>query len=136
MLTAQHKHSLSHNFFSFLEPGANGPPSERPPSVVDEPTPVPMPYHSTTTTILSPLPRGKRNGMVQLMWAFAIGEALLGASLWIEGQMSGWRCLEGAGYLVVFDALGMVVNIVASNDEDGWRSLRRPFGWVAVTFSR
>jgi hypothetical protein len=60
--------------------------------------------------------------------SFAVLEFLIGAGLWVEGQMSGWRCLAGVGYLVVFDAMGVGVGIVAR--KEGWKSLRRPYGYV------
>lgn len=41
--------------------------------------------------------------------------------------MGGWRCLAGVGYLVVFDAFGVGVGVVARGGE-GWRSVRRPYG--------
>lgn len=80
--------------------------------------------------MLSPLPPGKRDPQVQLLCSFAVIEVVLGAALWIEGQISGWRSLTAAGYLVVFDALGLGVNLLARRDNLGWRSLRAPFGWV------
>lgn len=65
--------------------------------------------------------------MSQLLASFACLEFLIGAALWVEGQMGGWRCLAGVGYLVVFDAFGVGVGVVARGG-DGWRSVRRPYG--------
>ncbi len=51
--------------------------------------------------------------------------------------MSGWRCLAGVGYLVVFDAIGLGVKLVGGEPGEGARSLRRPYGWVSfVVFVR
>lgn len=65
--------------------------------------------------------------MSQLLASFALLEFLLGAALWLEGQISGYRSLAGLGYLVVFDALGVGVGVVARGGE-GWRSVRTPYG--------
>lgn len=53
-------------------------------------------------------------------------EFLIGAGLWIEGQLSGWRCLAGVGYLSVFDAAGVAIRMMG--DGDNQRSTRRPYG--------
>jgi hypothetical protein len=73
-------------------------------------------------------PSSKKDPQAQALTSFAVIEAVLGIGLWVEGQMSGWRCLTAAGYLVVFDAMGMGVNLFARTDRLGWRSLRRPYG--------
>ncbi len=43
--------------------------------------------------------------------------------------MSGWRCLAGVGYLVVFDAIGVGVSYMTGSDGDA-KSLRRPYGYA------
>ena len=58
--------------------------------------------------------------------SFGILEFLIGAGLWVEGQLSGWRCLAGLGYLVVFDAMG--VGVMLLSDGEGWSNVRRPYG--------
>ncbi|ORY35889.1 hypothetical protein BCR39DRAFT_592170 [Naematelia encephala] len=129
-----HKHSLSHNFFSFLDPTETNPqlstPIRPPPSpspVSDVPLSVPMPNSTTTANALSPLPRSKSDPQGQFLSSFALLEFLIGAGLWVEGQMSGWRCLAGVGYLVVFDALGVGIEVIAQRgDTPG--SLRRAYG--------
>lgn len=83
---------------------------------------------SSSPATLSPLPPGKKDPHAQALGSFATIEAVLGVGLWVEGQISGWRCLTAAGYLVVFDAMGMGVNLFARTDRLGWRSLRRPYG--------
>ncbi|OCF34448.1 hypothetical protein I316_03962 [Kwoniella heveanensis BCC8398] len=136
-----HKHSLSHNFFSFLDPTQTNPnlaasPSPHPapsPGPEATPAPVPMPRLAPTTInaaspTLSPLPPSKSDHRGQFLLSFAVLEFLIGAGLWIEGQMSGWRCLAGVGYLVVFDAMGVAVEMVARAEGQGWSSVRRPYG--------
>ncbi len=132
---------MSHNFFSFLDPTQTNPyvpppPSDHSPTPTipitlspadDKPQPVPMDVASSPAT-LSPLPSSKKDPQAQALTSFAVIEAVLGIGLWVEGQMSGWRCLTAAGYLVVFDAMGMGVNLFARTDRLGWRSLRRPYG--------
>ena len=130
----QHKHSLSHNFFSFLDPTQTNPslalsPSPAPvssPLPTDKPQPVPMPLSAPPT--LSPLPPSRSDPQSHLLLSLAVLEFLIGAGLWVEGQMSGWRCLAGVGYLVVFDAVGVGVSWVGREGKDGWRSVRRPYG--------
>ncbi|WVQ63104.1 uncharacterized protein L199_001255 [Kwoniella botswanensis] len=136
-----HKHSLSHNFFSFLDPTQTNPtlatsPSPKPPTTPGPeatPAPVPMPSLgvsalSAASPTLSPLPPSKSDPRKQFLLSFAILEFLIGAGLWVEGQMSGWRSLAGVGYLVVFDALGVAVEMVARQQGQGWNSIRRPYG--------
>lgn len=83
---------------------------------------------SSSPSTLSPLPSSKKDPHAQALGSFAVIESVLGVALWVEGQMSGWRSLTAAGYLVVFDAMGMGVNLFARTDNLGWRSLRRPYG--------
>lgn len=83
---------------------------------------------ASSPATLSPLPPGKKDPQAQALTSFAVIEAVLGVGLWVEGQISGWRCLTAAGYLVVFDAMGLGVNLFARTDRLGWRSLRRPYG--------
>ena len=143
----QHKHSLSHNFFSFLDPTQTNPalgqmsvssttdvlasPSPAPAQPAsDRPQPVPMPLlhaSASATTGLSPLPPTRRDPHVQFLASFAALEALIGAAIWVEGQISGWRCLAGVGYLVIFDSLGVAVNLFKGEGQ-GWSTLRKPYG--------
>lgn len=132
-----HKHSLSHNFFSFLDPTQTNPvlssnKSSAKASPIPDATPasVPMPRlpSSATTQALSPLPSSKLDHYSRFLLSFAFLEFIIGAGLWIEGQMSGWRCLAGVGYLVVFDAMGIAVSMVERKEGAGWSSIRNPFG--------
>jgi hypothetical protein len=121
-----HKHSLSHNFFSFLEPGSMGlgpqtpqvtssfPQSASPSTVPfphqlsDSPSPI-SPLSDSSTSPFShlhndSLPLG---ATVASLWQFA-----LGALLWITGQGIGSLACTGLGYWVVFDAIGVALSTV------------------------
>lgn len=69
----------------------------------------------------------------QAIAVFALFEFFLGASLWVDGQAGGSISVTGLGYLVVFDALG-VMSIVAHQlmlaGGISVSSLRNPFGYV------
>lgn len=77
----------------------------------------------------------------QAVAVFALFEFFLGASLWVDGQAGGSISVTGLGYLVVFDALG-VMNLVAQQLLVGGglsvSSLKSPFGcapfadWVCL----
>ena len=138
---SQHKHSLSHNFFSFLDPTVTNPalapssPIPRLPSPSTKstqfPTSVPIPLQSSTSLLGSASteassPNRRIDPHTQLYLSVAVIEFLIGAGLWIEGQLSGWRCLAGVGYLSVFDAAGVAIRMTREND--GSRSTRRPYG--------
>ncbi|WWC92103.1 uncharacterized protein L201_007057 [Kwoniella dendrophila CBS 6074] len=135
-----HKHSLSHNFFSFLDPtqtnpslaGSSSPKPPHTPGPEATPAPVPMPSLGASalnaSSSLSPLPPSKSDPKQQFLLSFAVLEFLIGAGLWVEGQISGWRSLAGVGYLVVFDAIGVAVEMIARKEGQGWNTIRRPFG--------
>jgi hypothetical protein len=135
---AKHKHSLSHNFFSFLDPTQTNPSLATNPAMhkpADTPQKVPMPAHllsaptiTPSSPTLSPLPSSKNSSRRQMLASFGVLEFLIGAGLWVEGQMSGWRCLAGLGYLVVFDAMG--VGVMLLGNREGWSNVRRPYGRV------
>ena len=128
-----HKHSMSHNFFSFLEPGAN----LRPPNgdqLHTQPTPIPVsPWapisafpqsaKPTTTTFQmsdsssngshDELPLPERNDDLDVdqrppgVVAAGFFQFVLGAWLWVSGQQTGSLSITGLGYWVVFDAFGV-----------------------------
>ncbi|KAJ3919513.1 hypothetical protein F5877DRAFT_40091 [Lentinula edodes] len=127
-----HKHSLSHNFFSFLEPGAGGLPRagagvgvEQEQELYTQPTPTPMsPWNP-----ISPFPKSagmapgaNTNAYIQssnstlptspLALPFTIIQFFLGAFLWVSGQQIGSLGTTGLGYWVVFDSLGVGVGRV------------------------
>ena len=156
-----HKHSLSHNFFSFLEPGAQSPPSE----LHTQPTPVPVspwapispfpgaqsgysldektipngrPATSAKRRAKSPVgrirasPEISRGAAAMGAWQF-----VLGAWLWITGQQVGSLSCTGLGYWVVFDAFGVALGHILPNylARVSMRSdSRRPYGCVRPTF--
>ncbi|KAF8879807.1 hypothetical protein BD779DRAFT_1612849 [Infundibulicybe gibba] len=77
-----HKHSMSHNFFSFLEPGG--------PHGRDDHDPASLPATHGS--------RYPRKCDIQFV---------LGSWLWVSGQQNGSLSCTGLGYWVVFDAFGI-----------------------------
>ncbi|CAA7263383.1 unnamed protein product [Cyclocybe aegerita] len=153
-----HKHSLSHNFFSFLEPGSGLPPM-RDEELHTQPTPVPLsPWGpisafpdsaaATSTSSGFKLPP-VRNGhafveqeepeeISPAAVASSIGQFLLGAWLWVTGQQVGSLATTGLGYWIVFDSFGVALSGVvpgwlASAAKSGQAAkekekVRRPYG--------
>ncbi|KAI0698974.1 hypothetical protein C8T65DRAFT_660382 [Cerioporus squamosus] len=128
-----HKHSLSHNFFSFLEPGG-----QNPADLHTQPTPMPVspwapisPFPSsqsmssmdgekmavngrptTVTKSRAKSPIGKIRASTQISpvaVGVAVWQFVLGAWLWITGQQVGSLSCTGLGYWVVFDAFGVAL---------------------------
>ena len=104
-----HKHSMSHNFFSFLEPGSQRSdtvPSSGPPSasstMTDFADSVAPPLVVPTTPV------------VPAVHPFAVAscavEAMLGAIVWVTGQQTGSLSCTGLGYWVVFDSFGVAIS--------------------------
>ncbi|CDZ97417.1 Putative Zn2 transporter MSC2 (cation diffusion facilitator superfamily) [Phaffia rhodozyma] len=147
-----HKHSLSHNFFSFMDPIETNPAiaaaSQSSPVSLDGTSPSSFPSATSTPRFtsapsplnLSPITPPARSPIAQLLAQppltqlialFALLEFALGASLWVDGQAGGSLAVTGLGYLVVFDSLG-VAGIVASELLNGigspLSSLCSPFG--------
>ena len=145
-----HKHSLSHNFFSFLEPGSTPPlnrdqPISRPlspwdsvPSLPASPrldTPIPNNTHVNVEQQRDMVP-GKISYNAVAVSAI---QFVLGAWLWVSGQQVGSISCTGLGYWVVFDSFGVALSKVMP----GWLScssnagfaekekekIRRPFGY-------
>jgi hypothetical protein len=128
-----HKHSLSHNFFSFLEPGYTSVPSNSPGTSPASDTAelelnaqsrhVPIPsweskLKSGVTSLAS-----YNNGYDSfdhppppLVMSPAFAKALsiinlsLGATLWVSGQQAGSLACTGLGYWVVFDSIGLALS--------------------------
>ncbi|KAI0342345.1 hypothetical protein BDW22DRAFT_1413597 [Trametopsis cervina] len=129
-----HKHSMSHNFFSFLEPGSGGE------ELHTQPTPIPQSPWSpispfpvqASNSIQSQLdlmeseetskghglgvrqderqPIGHIRAPPEINLAAALVSAIqfvLGASLWVVGQQIGSLSTTGLGYWVVFDSFGV-----------------------------
>ena len=104
-----HKHSMSHNFFSFLEPGSQH---------SDVTTSSGPPTASTTTTdfadsVTPPLSVPKIP-VVPTVHPLAIAscavEGILGAAVWVIGQQTGSLSCAGLGYWVVFDSFGVALS--------------------------
>jgi hypothetical protein len=127
-----HKHSMSHNFFSFLEPGSqysNITPSSVPPSastttsdfadVINPPLAVP-------TTLVAPI-------VHPLAVVSCAIEAILGAAVWVIGQQTGSLSCAGLGYWVVFDSFGVALSRIIpgylARDSMQSRS-RRTYGYL------
>lgn len=148
-----HKHSLSHNFFSFLEPGAQqeGAPEE----LHTLPAPVPVspwmpisPFPQSPTNergavledhAASALPRAgsprptarKAPQIAPEAVGAVIAQFLLGVWLWITAQQVGSLACTGLGYWIVFDALGVALAHILPGylAKPSMRAdIRRPFG--------
>ncbi|CAE6488528.1 unnamed protein product [Rhizoctonia solani] len=154
-----HKHSLSHNFFSFMEPGLS---NQSAPSPVPE-SPwaplTPFPQTATTTSALTPsaslvpdaprrahsplhaprsgtvgylldLPPGSKRALV-----FGLVEFIIGGMVWVAGQRRGSLACAGLGYWVVFDAMGVGMGIVGRELALGGamgETVGKPFGSVRL----
>lgn len=151
-----HKHSLSHNFFSFLEPGSTdlrdltSQPTPIPvsqwastsssslqpsgPSTVAFPRESPSPVSPRSESSISPFFHMQNDPLPIDAITASLGQFALGAWLWVTGQGVGSLACTGLGYWVVFDAIGVAVSKIlptylrrpAPN-----ASIRRPFGCVA-----
>ncbi|KAF9484229.1 hypothetical protein BDN70DRAFT_798068 [Pholiota conissans] len=143
-----HKHSLSHNFFSFLEP------TVAPEDLHTQPTPMPMspwgpisaiPPDSALTTSQSagfkvPVPplHEERVEISRSALVASASQFVLGAYMWVVGQQVGSLSVTGLGYWVVFDAFGIGLSRVVpgwlgsdskGNVSDKERErIRRPYG--------
>lgn len=150
-----HKHSLSHNFFSFLEPGSTGrgdltsqptptpvspwaPISPFPPptgastiAFPRAPSQSPSPVSSRSDTSTSPFFDMQNDPLPIDAIAASLGQFALGAWLWITGQGVGSLACTGLGYWVVFDAIGVAVSKILPaylRRPTQNASIRRPFG--------
>jgi hypothetical protein len=104
-----HKHSMSHNFFSFLEPGSQHSdtvPSSEPPSasstMTDFADNVAPPLVVPTTPVAPTI-------HPFAVFSCAV-EAILGAVVWVVGQQTGSLSCTGLGYWVVFDSFGVALS--------------------------
>lgn len=124
-----HKHSVSHNFFSFLDPTQTNPDLSRP-SPNSPSSPSSAPFHSTrdafaATDLPAPsqllrskyahLPGPLRLVVLAALYlplstqcalVLSIAQIALGATLWVTGQAGESLATTGLGYLVVFDGMG------------------------------
>jgi hypothetical protein len=151
-----HKHSLSHNFFSFLEPAAS-----TQEDLHTQPTPTPMspwgpisaiPPDSAMATsqstgfklpkVPAPQRHEERAEISTSGLAASVSQFVLGGYLWVVGQQVGSLSVTGLGYWVVFDAFGVALSRVVpgwlasgskGNVSDKERErIRRPYGYVQV----
>ncbi|GLB39521.1 hypothetical protein LshimejAT787_0700310 [Lyophyllum shimeji] len=131
-----HKHSMSHSFFSFLEPGANASVPVKPEDLHTLPTPTPVspwapisafPQSAQSTTARFPphtpatahangvdnAESGEEDGAARRhqpgVVAAGLLQFVLGAWLWVSGQQIGSLSVTGLGYWVVFDAFGVAL---------------------------
>ncbi|KAL0573533.1 hypothetical protein V5O48_008418 [Marasmius crinis-equi] len=151
-----HKHSLSHNFFSFLEPGANPhDPTTPREELHTQPTPIPVspwnpispfplsppPSRSTSTQPIS-IPNGHAKHHEERLvveaeppesfgaLGWAICQFALGGWMWVSGQQNGSLAVTGLGYWVVFHALGVAVGNVLPKwwSANGKSKIQRSYG--------
>ncbi|KIY53873.1 hypothetical protein FISHEDRAFT_63224 [Fistulina hepatica ATCC 64428] len=102
-----HKHSVSHNFFSFLEPGASSAPATGGFSM-DRATQTASPRAQVPSPVTpSPFTDTEVPGALVGATSMAGAQFLLGAWLWVAGQQVGSLACAGLGYWVVFDAFGV-----------------------------
>ncbi|KAG8895661.1 hypothetical protein FRB99_000392, partial [Tulasnella sp. 403] len=147
-----HKHSVSHNFFSFMEPTSTYSTAPNQPSTLSTsstpftqtlPTPTtthfpssavqhhyvdPTPGTSTATTIAKPRSKSISASPVMTAKLFAVFQFILGAWTWVEGQRQGSLACTGLGYWVVFDAIGIWLGFLGEQMRREPTSLRRPYG--------
>lgn len=128
-----HRHSLSHNFFSFLDPtqtnsdlaslpqspytrtSLSGPSSYPPFTPVAGSTAfLPVPSQALRSKY-SHLPAPLRLIVFSLLYlplgtklalALSVAQIVMGAMLWVQGQSGESLAVTGLGYLVVFDGMG------------------------------
>lgn len=137
-----HKHSLSHNFFSFLEPGfqLQSPPSHPPGSPWNPISPIPSTAAPSSASFIQngstiPLANGPPSIPKDIL-ALSVVQFVLGASLWVSGQQNGSLACTGLGYWVVFDAFGVALEqvIPAYLATDSMKAeIRRPYGYVVFS---
>jgi hypothetical protein len=123
-----HKHSLSHNFFSFLEPGSTPLNREelRSDSVSASPSSVTSSISSGFNTSIpnnshANVERHRNVEPEQFSYSAAAVSSIqfvLGAWLWVSGQHVGSISCTGLGYWVVFDSFGVALSKVIP----GWLS--------------
>ena len=130
-----HKHSMSHNFFSFLEPGSqqsdtatsSGPPSAS--STITDFADGAVPPLVTQTVPVEPT-------VHPLAVVSCVVEGILGAAIWVTGQQTGSLSCTGLGYWVVFDSFGVALSRVIpgylTRDSMQSRS-RRTYGYVSFS---
>jgi len=131
-----HKHSLSHNFFSFLEPGSTVPrdltsqpnpgpvsPSNPTSSCPQSAGPLTVAFPGTSSessspisplsdTSTSPFSHLRDDTLPYGAIASSVAEFTLGAWMWFTGQGVGSLACSGLGFWVVFYAIGVAVTTI------------------------
>lgn len=106
-----HKHSVSHNFFSFLEPpdelqrgSSPGAESDRGPvTPFSAPSMASVSSSGSQASVLhADVPSAPIGALV-----VSVAQFMLGAAIWVQGQQVGSLGCTGLGYWVVFDAFGV-----------------------------
>ena len=145
-----HKHSLSHNFFSFLEPGGDlthmrTPRSPEPRNQLASTSTSSSPWHNTSSSektsfplssrqvsfntsdpFLNAVPRPQARRVRVVALGSSLTQCVVGALLWVMAQQVGSLACTGLGYWLVFDALGiMFFHVVRSETQD---RMKRPYG--------
>lgn len=145
-----HKHSLSHNFFSFLEPGSTPPLNREEGLRTQSMSALPASVSPSKSGFNIPIPHSPRPNVEQhrdivpariSYNAVAVSaiQFVLGAWLWVIGQQVGSISCTGLGYWVVFDSFGVALSKVipgwlsrsskAGFAEKERQKIRRPFGY-------
>lgn len=131
-----HKHSMSHNFFSFLEPGSHRPdviPSSGPPSASSTMTDFADSISPPLVVPMAPVvPTVHPSAVV-----FCAIEGILGAAVWVTGQRTGSLSCTGLGYWVVFDSFGVALSRIVPGylARDSMQSRnRRTYGYASFSF--
>ena len=124
-----HRHSLSHNFFSFLGPMPTTTMEENKEteSAGEEGvTPAVSPVAAWTTTVPdTAVEEGPPADGAPLI--VVIAQFILGAWMWVMGQQVGSLSVTGVGYWVVFDSFGVWMGGVRTR-LGSYKGLRRPYG--------
>ena len=133
-----HKHSMSHNFFSFLEPG-----SQRFDMVLSSGPPSASSTMTDFADSVAPPLVVPAAPVVPTVHPFAVVscavEAILGGAVWVTGQQTGSLSCAGLGYWVVFDSFGVALSRVIpgylARDSMQSRS-RRTYGYFSLSLPR
>lgn len=133
-----HKHSVSHNFFSFLGPSDASFASPQRVEQLHSSSRVTQPMHASPTFDALPSIAGKGSLDVlalairhlpfrsHLALTVSLAELSVGAALWIAGQNHESLATTGLGYLVVFDGLGCLSSVLLEGNAGarGWLEAR------------
>ncbi|KAJ9107856.1 hypothetical protein QFC19_002762 [Naganishia cerealis] len=159
-----HRHSMSYNFFPFLDDTVPNPavavPNDSSTSSLRDP-PLSAKPKTVASTLLngtestqeleissipllpSPFQAEKRRSMLAKMRGMSpqsqlkagLGglELFLGVSLWVDGQLHGNVSMTGLGYLLVFDAMGLLLQVwggCLTNGMAAQSTIANPFGAI------